>query len=99
MIKSKLLRLSVSCLVSVCVICSNTIAETGQEAKPSCDSVLNACLDYAKILEKERDLYRDSVQLQQERIRELEKTQPSQPWYFWLVLGAASAIVIDGVRR
>jgi hypothetical protein len=93
------LKKNVSVLVLVCVICSSTIAETGQKDKPDCDSVLNTCLDYSKILEKERDLYRDAVQLQRERIQELERTQPSQPWYFWLVLGAASAIVIDGVRR
>lgn len=71
----------------------------GQKDKPSCDSVLNACLDYAKVLEKERDLYRTNIDKQQERIRELESKQSDQPWYFWVILGAASAIVIDGVRR
>lgn len=99
MIRSKLLKRSVNLLVSVCVICSTTIAEMDQKAQPDCDSVLNACLDYAKVLEKERDLYRTNIDRQQERIRELESKQPEQPWYFWLVLGAASAIVIDGVRR
>lgn len=72
---------------------------TGQRDVPNCDSVLTACLDYAKVLEKERDLYRNNLDKQQERIRELESKQPDQPWYFWLILGAASAIVIDGVRR
>lgn len=99
MINLKRLKRNVSLLVSVCVICSTTIAETDRKVQPDCDSVLNACLDYAKVLEKERDLYRDAVTQQRERMRELESKQSDHPWYFWVILGAASAIVIDGVRR
>lgn len=83
-------------LVSACVICSSTIAD--QKAKPDCDAVLNGCLDYAKSLEKERDFYVNAYNRQVEIINELEDKQPSQPWYFYFILGAASAIIVKGVK-
>lgn len=78
------------------VICSTTIG--GQKEKPDCDSVLNACLDYTKTLEVERDFLAAAVKRQDETIRDLEGKQPSQPWYFWVLIGAASGIVLTGVR-
>lgn len=79
-----------------CVITSTTIA--GQKEKPNCDAVLGACLDYAKTLEVERDFLAAAIKRQDETIKELEDNQPSQPWYFWVLIGAASGIVITGVR-
>lgn len=99
MTNSKLLKKSVSVLASICVTFSSITEATGRKAVPDCDSVLNACLDYTKLLEKERDLYKNSFDKQQERIRELEGKQSDHPWYFWVILGAAGAIVVNGVRR
>ena len=78
------------------MICSTTIADLKE--KPNCDEVLGACLDYAKTLEVERDFLAAAIKRQDETIKELEDNQPSQPWYFWVLIGAASGIVITGVR-
>lgn len=83
-------------LAIVCVITSTTIAD--QKEKPSCDSVLDACLDYTKTLEVERDFLASAIKRQDETIRELEGKQSSQPWYFWVLIGAASGIVLTGVK-
>ena len=83
-------------LVIACVITSTTIA--GQKEKPSCDEVLNSCLDYAKLLEVERDFMASAIKRQSETIKELEGKQSSQPWYFWVLIGAAGGIVLTGVR-
>jgi hypothetical protein len=66
--------------------------------KPSCDAVLGACLDYAKTLEVEKDLLFKTVERQQKAIDELRSKESSQPWYFWLLIGAASGIVVTGIR-
>ena len=92
----KLFRKSAMLLVIGCVICSTTIA--GQKEKPKCDDVLSACLDYTKILEAERDLLASAIKRQDVIIRDLEGKQSSQPWYFWVLIGAASGIVITGVK-
>jgi len=55
-------------------------------------------LDYAKTLEKERDFMALAIKRQHETIEELESKQSSQPWYFWVLIGAASGIIITGVR-
>lgn len=83
-------------LVVTSVICSTIIA--GQKARPECDDVLNACLDYAKTLEVERDYMALAIKKQDAIIRDLEGKQSSQPWYFWVLIGAASGIVLTGVR-
>lgn len=93
----KLLKESVRLLTVACVICSTTI-EVRAEERPSCDQVLGACLDYAKTLEAERDFLAITVKRQDKTIGELESKQSSQPWYFWVLIGAASGIVITGVR-
>lgn len=91
------LKKSVSVLLVACVICSTTIADPVAE-KPNCDAVLGACLDYAKALENERDLLGIAVKRQEKVIKDLEGKQSSQPWYFWLLIGAASGIVVTGIR-
>lgn len=78
------------------MICSTTIAD--QKERPSCDTVLTSCLEYKDILEKERDLLSTGIKRQQKIIDELESKQSSQPWYFWMLMGAASGIILTGVR-
>lgn len=90
------LKKSVSVLISACVICSTTIAD--QVEKPSCDAVLGACLDYAKTLEVERDFLVQAVDRQHKTIEDLRSRESSQPWYFWVLIGAAGGIIITGVR-
>jgi len=60
--------------------------------------VLGACLDYAKTLEKERDFLAITVNREDETIDGVESKQSSQAWYFWVLIGAASGIVLTGVR-
>lgn len=79
-----------------CVITSNIIAD--QKEKPKCDDVLNACLDYTKTLEVERDFLAAAIARQDKTIKDLEGKQSSQPWYFWVLIGAAGGIVLTGVR-
>lgn len=79
-----------------CVICSTTIAD--QKEKPKCDDVLNSCLDYVKTLEVERDFLANAIKRQDSTIKDLENKQSSQPWYFWVLIGAAGGIVLTGVR-
>jgi hypothetical protein len=79
------------------VICSTIIADP-VTVKPDCDKVLNACLDYTKTLEVERDFLSVAIKRQDQIIRDLESKQSSQPWYFWVLIGAASGIVLTGVR-
>ena len=79
------------------MVFSTTTAVLATE-KPSCDNVLKACLEYTTILEKERDLMADAIKRQQKTIDELEDRQPTQPWYFWMLMGAASGLIITGVR-
>lgn len=93
----KRLKKSVSVLISICVICSTTIAGQAED-KPSCDQVLGACLDYAKTLEVERDFLVQAVDRQHKTIEDLRSRESSQPWYFWVLIGAAGGIVITGVR-
>lgn len=69
-----------------------------QAEKPKCDDVLNACLNYAKTLEVERDFLQERIKRQNEIINDLEEKQPNQPWYFWVLIGAAGGIVLQGVR-
>lgn len=83
-------------LVSVCVICSTIIADPKE--KPKCDEVLNSCLDYAKTLEVEREFLANALKTQNAIIKDLESKQSSQPWYFWVLIGAASGIVLTGVK-
>ena len=92
----KLFRKNAKKLAIVCVITSTTIA--GPTEKPSCDSVLDACLDYTKTLEVERDFLAAAVKRQDDTIRDLEGKQSSHPWYFWVLIGAAGGIVATGVR-
>ena len=66
--------------------------------RPICDAVLGACLDYAKTLENARDILVGAVKRQYETIKELEGKQSSQPWYFWVDIGAAGGIVFTGIR-
>lgn len=92
-----LYKKSVNLLASVCVVFSTTTAVLATE-RPSCDDVLNACLEYTEVLEKERDLLAAAIKRQQKTIDELEGKQPTQPWYFWMLMGAASGLIITGVR-
>lgn len=92
-----LLKKNARLLVIGCVICSNIIAGQATE-KPECDRVLSACLDYAKTLEVERDFLAAAVKRQHETIKDLEGKQSSQPWYFWVLMGAAGGIVLTGVK-
>ena len=91
------LKKSVSVLLVACVICSTTIADPVED-KPSCDAVLGACLDYAKTLETERDFLVQAVDRQHKIIEDLRSKESSQPWYFWVLIGAAGGIIVTGVR-
>lgn len=77
---------------------TSTIIGDPVTEKPSCDSVLNACLDYVKTLEVEREFLANAVKRQDDTIKELEEKQSSQPWYFWVLIGAAGGIVLTGAR-
>lgn len=92
-----LYKKSVNLLVSVCVVFLTTTVAPATE-KPSCDEVLTSCLVYTDLLEQERDLMVEAIKRQQKTIDELESKQPSQPWYFWMIMGAASGIILIGVR-
>lgn len=97
MMKSlKSLKKNAKLLVIGCVICSNIIADP--KARPECDSVLNACLDYAKTLEVERDFLANAVKRQHETIKDLEDKQSAQPWYIWVLIGAAGGLILTGGR-
>lgn len=79
------------------MICSTIIGDPATE-KPKCDDVLNACLDYSKKLEVERDFLSDQIKRQDTIIKDLEEKQPLQPWYFWVIIGAAGGIILQGVK-
>lgn len=65
---------------------------------PKCEDVLAECGRYATALEVERNHLRDVIIDKNRQISELESKQPSHPWYIYVLVGAASAIVIQGVR-
>ncbi len=91
----------VSVLAFAIVNSSIGIAETDQKGtpKPTCNRALTACQDYVDTLEKERDYLAEAIRIQNKRIVELQDEKPSYPWYYYAVMGAASAIIIQGVVK
>jgi hypothetical protein len=78
--------------------CSTAIAGTDQKETPKCEEVLLECGKYVTALEVERNHLRDVIREKNREISELENNQPSQPWYIYVLVGAASAVIIQGVK-
>ena len=91
----------VTVLALITVKSSTVIAETDPKVtlKPTCNQALTACQDYVDTLEKERNYLAEAIRIQNKRIVELEDSKPSFPWYYYAVMGAASAIIVQGVVK
>ena len=98
MLSQKSYKKKVIALVVSIAICSTAIAGTDPKEMPKCEEVLLECGKYATALEVERNHLRDVIQEKNREISELESKQPSQPWYIYVLVGAASAVIIQGVK-
>lgn len=71
---------------------------------PSCDDVLKACdeaVEKLKRVVEKQDEYLVVIERQRDRAVERLKDAGDSglPFYFWLAVGAASAVTIIGIRR
>ena len=88
-----MLRKKLTVLVTVSCLCLTSIAK---ENKPvTCDNALDACEDYVKTFDVERQAYRNVIAKQDEKINDLLSKPEPVPWYWFVLGGVVGGIAIS----
>ncbi len=67
--------------------------------EPSCDGIISTCQDTVqsyRVLVTDQDKLIVNLTKQRD---DLAKQPSSVPWYFWMLIGAAGATAVIGIRR
>jgi hypothetical protein len=68
-------------------------------APPSCEEIIEDCestMESYRVLVKSQDDLIINLTKQRD---ELAQKPSSTPWYFWVLIGASGALVIDNIRK
>lgn len=60
-----------------------------------CDDVLNACEEYVKTFEAERQAYKNVIAKQDDKINDLLSKPEPVPWYWFVLGGVVGGIAIS----
>lgn len=70
-----------------------------EKLKPTCEKVLAACDLYVIALKDQKRILMQSIAEQDQRIADLESQVAPTAWYWYVLGGAATAIVANEVLR
>lgn len=76
-------------------LCLTNIAKGNRELAVSCDDALNACEDYVKTFETERQAYKNVIAKQDDKINDLLSKPEPVPWYWFVLGGVVGGIAIS----
>ena len=60
-----------------------------------CVKTLALCENYTQALEKERDGLSKILDSQTKRLADAEANKITTPWYEWVLIGAASVVILE----
>lgn len=91
----KELKLIMICAMLMAALSGGRItrAETPEKDSPTCEETLEACDLYVKALEDEREVLQDHIKDQDLEIARLTAQVAPTPWYWYILGGAAAAIL------